>query len=51
VKNKDLVVYVVGAVQYEDVFAPPIKVPYETKYCFTYNPTGISFGECGGFIK
>jgi len=51
VRSKDLVVYVVGGIQYQDVFVPPVQIPYETKYCFIYNLTGISFGECGGSIK
>jgi len=51
VRKRELVVYIIGAAKYTDVFAPPLSVPYETKYCFVYNPTGIPLGNCGGSIK
>jgi hypothetical protein len=38
-------IYVVGAVRYTDVFQPSI-APYETRYCFVFNPTGLPFGGC-----
>jgi hypothetical protein len=38
-------VYVVGAIQYTDIFQPII-APYETIYCVQYVPTGQPFGAC-----
>lgn len=38
-------IYIVGAVKYADMFSPRIR-PYETRYCFTFNPHGLPFGDC-----
>jgi hypothetical protein len=37
--------YIVGAVRYTDIFAPPIG-PYETTYCFKVRPSGMSYANC-----
>jgi hypothetical protein len=37
--------YIIGGIQYRDMFSPKIK-PYETTYCFVTNPVGMPFGEC-----
>jgi hypothetical protein len=53
IKNDDWEIYVVGAVKYTDVFQPPI-TPYETIYCFSFQPSGLPFGGCkwgGNSIK
>jgi hypothetical protein len=39
-------VYVVGAVQYRDVFAPRLDHPYRLIYCFKLLPSGMPFGNC-----
>lgn len=51
VNNYELAVYVMGAVKYTDVFSPHLDAPYETKYCFVFNPVGLPLGGCGGSIK
>jgi hypothetical protein len=51
VNNYELAVYVMGAVKYTDVFSPHLDAPYETKYCFVFNPLGLPLGGCGGTIK
>jgi hypothetical protein len=45
IKNGTWEIYVVGAVKYNDLFQPPI-APYETTYCFSFNPNGLPFGGC-----
>lgn len=52
IQNGSWTVFVVGAVQYTDMFSPKIK-PYETTYCFGFKPTGMMFGTCpfGNSIK
>jgi hypothetical protein len=45
IKNGSWEVYVVGAVRYRDVFQPSIS-PYETIYCFSFQPIGLPFGGC-----
>jgi hypothetical protein len=42
--------YVVGGVEYRDVFSPKIP-PYETKYCYRINMVGLTFRDCGIEIK
>jgi hypothetical protein len=51
VNKNELAVYILGAVKYTDVFAPHLEAPYETKYCFVYNPVGLPLGGCGATIK
>jgi hypothetical protein len=52
IESGERVIYVIGAVKYRDIFSPTIP-PYETRYCFVYNPTGMAFGACpqGNTIK
>lgn len=38
--------YIVGGVQYEDVFPLPQIDPYETVYCFKLNPRGMPYTTC-----
>ncbi len=38
--------YVVGGVRYQDVFAPPLAVPYETTYCYQVSPEALPFRQC-----
>jgi hypothetical protein len=51
VNNYELAVYVMGAVKYTDVFSPHLEAPYETTYCFVFNPVGLPLGVCGATIK
>lgn len=37
--------YIVGGVEYRDIFSPKIS-PYETTYCYHISPVGVPFGIC-----
>ena len=41
-----LAFYIVGGVQYRDMFSPPIE-PYESTYCYRLHPDGMPFANCG----
>ena len=45
IKKGELIAYVIGAIRYRDAFMPTIP-PYETRYCFSFNPAGLAFGFC-----
>lgn len=53
IRNSKLMVYQIGAIKYRDIYEPRIEPPYETDYCFLYNPSGLVFGSCpiGNTIK
>jgi hypothetical protein len=38
VTSETKIIYVIGAIKYRDIFEPAIE-PYETRYCFKYNPS------------
>ena len=38
--------YMVGGIKYTDIFQPQIE-PYETIFCYQYNPTGLPISGCG----
>jgi hypothetical protein len=42
-------VYIVGAVKYSDLIGSnnPKTLPYKTRYCFQFIPSGLSMGNCG----
>lgn len=39
--------YIVGGVQYRDIFLPQLQTPYETTYCYQVLLTGMPFASCG----
>ncbi|MGB8990094.1 MAG: hypothetical protein WCC37_26090 [Candidatus Sulfotelmatobacter sp.] len=43
--NGEWELYIVGAVRYTDIFAPPID-PYVTTYCFKVRASGMSYANC-----
>jgi hypothetical protein len=45
IKSGDWELYVVGGVQYRDIFSPTIP-PYETTYCWQVATTGLPFHGC-----
>jgi hypothetical protein len=44
--NHLLSVYVIGAVQYRDLFSPRSDPVYETDYCYQVSIAGLPFGNC-----
>jgi len=38
--------YIVGGMQYKDIFSPEQTKPYETTYCFHFRPVGLPFANC-----
>jgi hypothetical protein len=39
-------VYIVGSVEYRDIFSPRAMVPYESTYCFQLLMKGLPWGNC-----